>query len=51
MKNVAKPLFYFLGCSPTTTIIALAVALVTFYDAKSQETDYRIALTSEFHVI
>ncbi|MFA4955370.1 MAG: hypothetical protein WC556_00170 [Candidatus Methanoperedens sp.] len=30
-----------------TTIIALVIAIVTFYDAKSQETDSRIALTSE----
>ncbi|MFZ3060879.1 MAG: hypothetical protein WA102_14220 [Candidatus Methanoperedens sp.] len=30
-----------------TTIFALGIALVTFYDAKSQETDYRLALTSE----
>ena len=30
-----------------TTIFALFIAIAAFYDAKSQEEDYRIALTSE----
>ncbi len=30
-----------------TTIIALGIAIITYYGAINQETDYRIALTSE----